>query len=503
MTMQRLRFVSVVCCVVLGASKIEADPVYAANGRPNIIVVFTDDQRYDAIGYAGNDVIQTPTLDRLARDGVIFDQCFVNTSICAVNRANIMVGQYPRRHGIDDFYKIFTESQFDRTYPALLKRNGYWTGFVGKWGMGNDVEPTYKAIRLFDFWAGGSHQTNYWHETDCPYVLNNGPNNVCTCGPDARGVYGPEQRHGKGGIEEPIHLTTEVFPRKVEEFLQSRDESKPFCLSLFFKAPHGPFTGWDDQRFADLFEGQEMPIPVTTTIALERAKPAFLRDNNTALGADTGRKWVEDISLLHEHLRHYYRLIVGIDFAMGKVAESLEQHGVDDNTVILFTSDNGHFCGEHGMSGKWLMREPSIHVPGFVYDPRLPDERRGQHLSEQITTIDFTASVLELAGVESPDDIQGRSFIPLVRGENLSRPWRTEWFYEHPYEHRGQIPFTIGVRTERFKYTRYISQDPAYEELFDLTKDPGETVNLVDDANSREQLDELRKKTGEYSESLR
>lgn len=471
--------------------------------RPNILVVFTDDQRSDAVGYAGNDIIQTPTLDRLATRGVVFRNCFVNTSICAVSRANLLTGQYPRRHGINDFFKTFGRRQLDQTYPALLRRAGYTTGFVGKWGIGDSVKSTLEALPIFDFWAGASRQTCFWHDRNCPYVVNNGRDTVCTCGPDSRGRRGPGNRIGKGGIDNPLHLTTDIFPAKVETFLRTRDRTKPFCLSLFFKAPHSPFTDWDDRRFAQRHVNAKMPVPLTATPEYERAKPAFLRDNKTMLGAASGRNWVENKDALHKHLRGYYRLIEGIDFAMERILAHLAAHGLTDNTVILFTSDNGHFKGEHGMAGKWLMREPSIRVPGFVNDPRLPPGRRGRRLSEPVTTIDFTATILELAGVALPGDMQGRSFLPLVEGRKPAEPWRTEWFYEHPYTHHGQIPFTIGVRTDRHKYTRYVSREPPFEEFFDLRNDPYEITNLVGTASQHALINSLRQKTDHYAQTLK
>lgn len=469
--------------------------------RPNILFVFTDDQRWDAVGYEGNPVIQTPTLDRLARSGVIFNNSFVATSICAVNRASVMIGEYPRRHGIDNFYKIFDEEQLDRTYPALLRENGYYTGFVGKWGIGHTAENTYTAVRIFDFWAGASHQTNFWHEADCPYVVNNGRNNICTCGPDARGVKGPAQRSGKAGIENPVHLTTKIFPRKVETFLETRAKDKPFCLSLFYKAPHGPLDPADE--YQDLYADQAMPIPPTAEPRFEKAKPQFLRRNETMLGAAAGRKWVENPKQLATQMRDSYRLVTGIDNSMAQVLKLLRKHGVAENTIIVFTSDNGNFFGDHGMAGKWLMREQSIRVPGFVYDPRLPEARRGTRLEESVMTLDFTSSILDWAGVPQPKNMQGRSFVGLIEGRERDEAWSNEWFYEHPYTHGGALPFTVGVRTDRYKYTRYTNREPVFEEFFDLALDPHETENRIDNPHYQKKIQDLRQRTDTYAEALK
>ena len=473
------------------------DPPPSADS-PNILFIVTDDQRWDAVGYSGNEVVVTPTLDQLANEGVVFENTFVNTSICAVNRANLMIGQYPRRHGIDDFFKTFTAEQLDRTYPALMRASGYYTGFIGKWGIGHTHENTYKAVRIFDYWAGGAGQMNYWYDADAPFVTQNGYENYGADEIDSLDQHQADQE----GMRHPLHLTTEIFPLKVEQFLKTRDTDKPFVLSLFFKAPHGPWNGWD-RRFKDLYEKQEMPEDITITKEMEEAKPEFLRQNETMLGASTGRHWVEDNLSRNSVIRQYYRLVTGIDNSMRKIMELLERHGVADNTIIIYTSDNGFLFGEHGMAGKWLMREPSIRVPGFVFDPRLPKEQRGRRLKEQIITTDFTATLLDLADVDQPSDLQGRSIWPLVSGRQDREPWRSEWFYEHPYTHGGKIPFVIGVRSDRYKYTRYISRVPVIEEFFDLETDPHESVNLIDDLSYSELIDAYREKTHRYSENLR
>lgn len=474
-----------------------------AADKPNILFIFTDDQRFDSIGYENPEVL-TPNLDKLAKGGVIFNNCFVNTSICCVSRANIMTGQYPMRHGVTDFFKILSPDQLEQTYPAILKRSGYYTGFVGKWGIGHTVENTYKAVLIFDFWAGASHQTCYWHERDCPYVMTNGISNICTCGPNEKGFSGPDDRRtGYKYLKDPIHTDTDVFPIKVQQFLETRDPDKPFCLSLFYKAPHGPIGGWDRFKFEGLYEDTVFTLPETATKELADARPAFLRSPQTMLGVQDGYNYLKNPCRFQEYLRDYNRLITGMDYSVGKVMEILRETGVADNTVVLFTSDNGHFELDHGFLGKWLMYEPSLRVPGFVYDPRLPENLRGRRIDPMITTIDYTATILDLAGVDVPDTMQGSSFMPLLEKKPLGKPWRTEFFYDHPYGHHGHLPLIHGVRTERYKYTRYISRDPPFEELFDLENDPDEIRNLVNDPEHASVLKRLRRKTDGMQEELR
>lgn len=471
----------------------------AASRPPNLLFLFTDDQRHDALGASGNTVIQTPELDALAEQGVRFRNCFVTTSICAVSRASVLSGQYARRHGIQDFFKTFTPEQLDQTYPALLRKAGYTTGFIGKWGIGDSLSATDQGARAFDFWAGASHQTCFWHERTCPYVTDSGTGdpqaNRCTCPPDSRGKQGPHNRIGKANLQDPVHLTTEIVPRKVEQFLAFRDPDRPFCLSIFFKAPHAPMQDFDP-RFQDQYQGVTIPPPVTATREDIARRPACL---NGKLGTPTGRKWVEHPEALQAHYRDYYRLISGIDLAVGKIRAQLEQQDLADQTVILFTSDNGHFKGEFGLSGKWLMYDPSQRVPGFIMDPRLPEAVRGTR-DQLVLHIDFTATMLDLAGLPVPHRMQGRSLVPLLQGG--SPDWRQDIFYEHAYHHRGAITPTEGVRTTSMKYTRYVAENPVYEELFDLQRDPHERHNLVADPAFGESLNQLRNRWTYYVDAL-
>ena len=189
--------------------------------------------------------------------------------------------------------------------------------------------------------------------------------------------------------------------------------------------------------------------------------------------------------------------------AVGQIMDALRQNGFDQNTVVIFTSDNGEFQGAHGLTGKWLMYEESIRVPLIVRDPRLPPSRRGQRCDEMALSIDLAPTMLGLAGVPIPATMQGLDLGPLVRGERVA--WREDWYYEHTYAHPPQhkIPKTEGVRTQQWKYTRYTDFTPPYEQLFDLAADPQELKNLAGDAAHAATLARLRARCDEYSEQLR
>lgn len=479
------------CLFRPGIPSVQAADVEDANERPNIVLIFTDDQRHDAVGYLGNTAISTPNIDRLARSGVIFNNCFVNTSICALNRANIISGQYPSRHGIDDFHKIFSPEQFAQTVPARLQQAGYQTAFFGKWGIGDSPKKTYLGADVFDYWAGQPMQTCFFHEPVCKYCQSNGfdrpLDDLCNCPPDSRKQAGFRNRIGKANLKDPLHVDADVVPLHVDRFLEGRDAEKPFCLMVFFKAPHSPFGDWDEET-EHVTDDLVMPVPPGATLANAENEPEVVKNS---LGRQTGLRLLNKPEELDRHIRDYYRLVSSMDAGVGKIVESIRQRGLDDNTVFLFTSDNGHFISEHGMAEKWLMYEPSLRVPGFMFDPRRSRSHQGGKISSgKVITTDFSVTTLALAGIEIPETMTGMDLTTLY--DNPSADWREDFYYEHPYGHKGKIPRTIGVRGDRYVYTRYIDPEPNYEQLFDLWEDPNQLNNLAEVSEHAERLATMR-----------
>ena len=486
-----------------GAVAALAQPAPVAGDRPNVLVVFTDDQRYDAAGFTGNAAIYTPHLDRIARQGVVFDNCFVNTSICAVSRANLMMGQYPARHGVTDFFQVLDDRQMQAAFPSRLRDAGYYTGLIGKWGIGDSIDATHRAATFFDYWGGASHQTNYLHEADCRYVAYDGVSrpidDTCDCPADSRGVAGPHVRIGRDGLQgEVLHVDMDVAPMKARDFLDARDahgEGKPFALVVEFKAPHSPFGDWD-LSMEDRYNGLFLPRPPTATPAVAEAEPDVVK---TSLGGPGGRRMVEDAVRLQQHLQDYYRQVSSMDAGFGKIIDELERRGELDNTVVFFTSDNGFMNGDHGTVEKWLMYEPSLRVPGFVADMRSPREHV-KRVPQLVTTIDFTASILDAAGLEVPPDVTGMSFMPALAGE--LEDWRDDFYYQQPYTHKGALPYTTGVRGERWVYTKYGEATPVVEQLFDLHADPMQLDNLIDDPAHAADAEAMRKRYEELKQQV-
>ena len=411
--------------------------------RPNIIFILTDDQRFDDLGCMGNKIIQTPHLDKLAADGVIFDNAFVTTAICCSSRASILTGQHMRRHRIYDFATPLSSEAMDNTYPVLLRKSGYRTGFLGKMAIGKPSEDNYHLSLpedKFDFWFGFPQWINFRQIVD-----------------------------GK-----PRFLTT-LLAEKAIEFLRTNPADQPFCLSISFKTPHGPWNFFDPHA-PNPYENTEIPPPDSYTKEDYEAQPEFLRKSLN--GYD---KWPKDPGeRFINNARTCYRLITGMDSAVGRILAALEELKLDENTIVIFTSDHGSLRGTHGLFGKWIMYEESIRIPLIVYDPHLPTELRGTRRDQMVLNIDFAPTMLAMAGVNVPPRMQGRDFTPLLRDE--STEWRSEWFYEHTYnteKPRRPIAKSEGVRTYRWKYIRYTEHDPPYEQLFDLKTDPGEKQNLA------------------------
>lgn len=465
-----------------------------AKQPPNILLLLTDDQRWDTMGCMGNPVIQTPHLDHLATEGVIFDNCFATTPVCCVSRASIFSGQYARYHGVADLVKMSDPGPWEQTYPGLLKRAGYTIGYIGKYNLFTPSDIDREALR-YDFWAGWQYHGNYWHDRGCPNLTSNGidkkTDNHCTCPPQ-----GELPRVGHAGIEHPIHTTTEMIPQQVQKFLETRDPKVPFCLTVGTKAPKDP---WDDfpDTLGGLYRGVDMPIPATATPETAASLPEFLR---RSLASDSGLRYCKHHDDLAERIRCYFRCITALDDSIGQIRSMLAEHGVADNTVILFVSDNGHFLADHGLWGKWLGYEPSIRVPGIIYDPRAPAHRRGKRRSEMILNIDIAPTMLSLAAVPVPCAMQGSDLTSLLEGKPVD--WRKDWFFEHTWTAEGKIEPSEGIRTERWKYLRYNQQDPVFEQLFDLESDPLETNNLVGHGAPPTILDYLRHRWETLRETL-
>jgi len=435
----------------------------AAPKRPNFVFFLTDDQPYLGLGCTGNPVLKTPNLDRLAGEGVLFENAFVTTAICCCSRASIYTGQHMRRHGIKDFDQPLSAAQWRQTFPALLRQAGYRTAFLGKFAIGSPKAQRELALpeKEFDLWYGF-----------------------------------PQSIAFKQVVNGQARYLTTVMTEKAVDFLKAATPDQPFCLIMALKEPHGPLDYFDPD-FPDPYTQAVIPPPANLTRASFEALPELVRN-----GLNASPQWLENPASFQASMRKIYSYISRADLAVGQVREALVKSGHDQNTVIIHLSDNGSMEGAHGLAGKWLMYEESIRVPLIIRDPRLPASTQGRR-TQMALNIDLAPTILAMAGVPVPVTMQGEDLQPLLRDPKARG--REDWYYEHVYTtppSRRPIPKVEGVRTERWKYTRYTEPQPPLEQLFDLAADPREEKNLAADPAQAPTLARLRARCDAYRVSL-
>ncbi len=423
--------------------------------RPNIIFILTDDQRFDAIGYAGNTLIHTPEMDELAQSGTYFHHAMVTTPICAASRASILTGLYERTHGYTFTSGKINAAYMENSYPTILKENGYQTAFYGKYGVKYDsLEKQFDSYESYD---------------------RNGKF------PDRRGYY--YKTLGK----DSVHLTR-YTGQKALDYINAAAMGQPFSLSLSFSAPHAHDNAEDQyfwQKESDsLLRGVAMPGPELAGEDVFYAQPKFVREGFNR----TRWYWRYDTPEKYQHsVKGYYRMISGIDREIGKMRDALQKKGLHKNTVIILMGDNGYFLGERQLAGKWLLYDKSVRVPLIVYDPRV---NKHYDSDEMALNIDIPTTILELAGVRPPDSWHGKSLMPIVKNGDSSLERDTVliehlWDFEH-------IPPSEGIRTKDWKYIRYVN-NKSVEELYHLKEDPKEEQNLASNPKFEQKLVAFRK----------
>jgi arylsulfatase A-like enzyme len=480
----------------------------ANDKRPNIIYLMTDDQRWDTLGCYGNPEFKTHNIDRLAAEGVVFENCYYAVSICMPSRATVLTGQHMSRHrcGFDrpTNYTI-SRAEFEMTYPAVLRRAGYRTGFIGKLGFAvTEVKkapcrklwrsPEYMPSDRFDYWQGWAGQApkgGYWPKD-----------------------YGLEKSYkGKG---QP-HLT-DVIGDLIVDFVGSNPADKPFCLSVSFHAPKGSLAPDDVKpEYKRLFKDVVFRLPGNYVPGTNDNLPELIKRNWRGLKYHEKYTWTPE--LYQKFVRRQAALAYGVDVVVGRLVKKLEERNFLDNTVIIFTSDNGFMNGSHGLDGKALLYEESMRAPLIVYDGRLPKGKRGRRVKELISTVDFASTILDLARTGIPNSMQGMSFKPLIYGRRVN--WRDAVFMENNFTSNKIVPLEDaqddpeelaktkreslrchGIRTERWKYIRFHELDPVLEQLFDLENDPLEQHDLASDRQYAKVLETMRRRCAElYAEA--
>ncbi|MDN3203001.1 sulfatase family protein [Algoriphagus sediminis] len=424
-----------------------------AQEKPNIIFILTDDQRWDALGYAGNEIIQTPEMDRLASEGIYFENAFVTTPICAASRASVLTGTYEHTHGYT-FGKEFEESFAQSSYPVLMRNSGYATAFFGKFGINYP-----RFSEMFD--VGDSYDRNGNFQ-------------------DRRGYF------YKTINQDTVHLTR-YTGHQAAEFIRDQSPDQPFLLSLSFSAPHAHDPAEDQYfwsaEYDNLYKDLQIPDPILSD------DKYFLDQPNAVREGENRTRWYwryDSPEKYQKSMRGYYRMISEVDSEIGRIRKILDEQGIADNTVIILMGDNGYFQGERQLAGKWLMYENSLRVPLIIYDPR-------SGFSKTVTdfglNIDIAPTILGFAGVPIPASWEGENLADYVRGKRPAKK-RETFTVEHLWE-VDIIPASQGTRWKNWKYFRYL-ENPEWEELYDLDSDPLEVNNLIDDPKAKKVLKKLR-----------
>ncbi len=470
-------------------------------GSPNIIFLLTDDLRYDALGFMGNPKILTPNLDKLASESVVFTNSYHVSPICKPSRAGIMIGQYLGAHGAGfdrPTNRVITEKEFEDSYPMLLKQAGYFIGFIGKFGfpvrgnekleaIGWENREENLPVEAFDVWNGFPGQGSYF------------PRN---------GMF-----NGHRNTQNSDHLN-KFMGHQAIDFIKKADENgQPFCLSVSFKAPHAPFTPEPDMRA--LYDNITVPRMHNDHAGAFARLPKVVQSKSRNALRYFGKtkphlkSWhLEEDEIYTEFIKNYYALISGVDRVIGRITKELKKRDLTGKTVIIFTSDNGFFCGSRQLTGKALLYEESVKAPLVVYDPN--QDGIGRIEEGLISHVDIAPTILDYAGLKKPESMHGKSFLSMV--DNLEEEIHTAVFGENNFDRSLPVASETEnpnnyqsirskfVRTKDYKFIRYHECRPVIEELWDIGADPAESQNLIDDPQYKNTAYRMREKLDQFEE---
>ena len=439
--------------------------------KPNFLFILVDDQPYDAVGFSNRyPFLKTPNIDKLANQGVNVENFFVTQSICSPSRASFLTGTYPHIHGVNQNNKYVDPDWANYApYSTHLQNSGYETAHIGKihmaWKRGKEhIRPG------FDYWFSFIGQGQYFD----PKVNDN-------------------------GVEMKLEgYMTDILTDKTIDWLKNkRDPNKPFSLNLWHKAVHERHL--PAPRHKDLYKNEDLPTPPHDTHKETfKGKPEWLRRKTY------GFKWNENDKIPDElpeitwpiNKQKYMQLLrslIAVDESLGQVIKTLDEMGELENTVIIYSSDNGYFMGEHTFLDKRLAYENSMRVPMIIRYPKLI--AKNSIVKEQCLNIDIAPTILDLAGVKKPSYMQGESMVKLISGKK-DKSWRKsmlfEYYVDDAWPYAG--PNQVAVRTNKYKLIDNFLDDDI-DELYDLVNDPGEMKNLINDDNYNTIEKELREES--------
>jgi arylsulfatase A-like enzyme len=460
----------------------------ATSAQPNLLFILTDDQRDNSFSGMGHPWVKTPNIDSLLEQGVRFENAYIAEPTCRPSRAAILLGNHERinRNGFSNTHKM-NMAQWQDSYPVLLKKAGYETGFVGKWHIDNDG---FKIESLFDYCEG--------HVGHGPFYF--------------------EEKNADGSTT--TITTNRHHTNNALKFIRKDRGDTPFCLSLCYATPHGSKIkkmhepveepASEDPRLKDhpIYGGKYRELDIS--FPMEDPENPYDHIPRDVMDQDKGRNttysYVYKKDSSKEHHYRYYQMITEIDEMVGELVAELKKQGLARNTVIIYASDHGLLMGEYGMGGKGLLYDLSSKFPCFIYDPASHLTLKGFSHEALVSSLDLPVTLLDYAGVSPAPFMTGRSLKPLVRGEEMNRSWRRGLFLENMYTGRD-TPLQEGYVDGDWKYIRYfkiphpydpsdvenLGQEPVFEMLFNLKEDPDEMNNLIDNPEFNEKLMELRR----------
>lgn len=413
-------------------------PASGAQQRPNIIFILSDDHRWDMLSCQNHPVVQTPNMDRLAREGVLFENAFVTTSLCSPSRASFLTGQYAHNHGVRNNMTPWDNANV--TFLEQMKDAGYDTGFIGKWHMPGRF-PRLRGVDRFVTFTVDGGQGRYFH---CPLIVD-----------------------GQETDSRKPYITEELTDYALDFISQKRQH--PFCLYLSHKAVHYQFI--PPPEFDRRYDDACLPLP---------------GEADSWVGITNGNLYPQPLGALY---RNYCECLDALDQQIGRLINRLDEIGMIDDTVIIYVGDNGFFFGEHHQIDKRWAYEESIRIPFIVRYPGLirdPGRRAGQ----MVLNIDLAPTLLEIAGIPTNRDIDGRSLVAILK--NRETPGRDAWLYEFFKDYPYSVPEQFALRTERFKYIEFpCGRRP---ELYDLVNDPQEKHNIIATPGGQSVLPELKRR---------
>tara|TARA_B110001450_G_scaffold203161_1_gene192599 strand:+ start:5805 stop:7520 length:1716 start_codon:yes stop_codon:yes gene_type:complete len=496
--------------------------------KPNFIFILTDDQRYDLLGTSGNELIKTPNLDQLANEGVLFTNAHVTSAICTPSRISILLSQFERKHSVNfNSGTSVSEEAWNESYPVVMKNNGYYTGYVGKnhAPIGDGGYQSGLMDASFDYWYAGHGHLSFYPK-------------------DRHEIFAAAKQNTQIEImDEGISdfFSNEHKLEGAKHFLNQRPKEQPFCLSIAFNLPHGASTSTmkmldaDPDTYKSLYRDKEIPLPLDyiakKDIKTSKLPPEILHVDDRQDIYD----FVDNEEDLKERMIRNMQAVTGIDNLVGNLRAALKQLDLDENTIIIFTSDHGIFWGEYGLGGKALCYEICTRVPMIIHNPMSSEAANGIITNELVQTIDIAPTMLQYAGIKIPNSYQGKPLNNLINGNN--QPIHKYLFTENLWSTHFGNPRCESVQDKEWKYIRYYKNEnissrdvmaiakehsinltkmlyanhdsqipiyqtyiessingeqPVFEELYHLKIDPKEKKNLINNPKFKDKIKEMK-----------